>query len=143
METDSNKLERPNKVKYAVNILALAFSMGLVAGLVKAYPYLEELAGQELFMVASILFFGVIFSICIVVLIGQGKNWARILWAGLFSLGLVADIISLLLDGSTIPNYRIYNPIHWLMSVLHILALVLLFQKDSSAWFKSKSASHV
>ena len=71
----------------------------------------------------------------IIYLIGQGKNWARI------SL-LVLWLIGILLFLSAIPLGRFLaaSPISGMFALLQyllqVVALVLLFQNESSRWFR-------
>ena len=66
--------------------------------------------------------------------IGQGKNWARITYLVLFMLGVPFTIYSYLT--SEISTFSIILGIAGI--ILQIVALVFLFQKSSSDWFKSK-----
>ena len=67
-------------------------------------------------------------------MIGKGRNWARITLLVLFIIGIPFSILPLM-------NSLSANPISGLLglgqSVLQIVALVFLFQRPSSDWFRA------
>jgi len=73
-------------------------------------------------------------------MIGKGRNWARITFLVLFIIGIPFAILPLLQSLAA-------NPISGLLgigqTVIQVIALVFLFQKPSSAWFKEMKAQRL
>jgi hypothetical protein len=72
-------------------------------------------------------------TIILAILISRGKNWARIIFLILFSLGMIFVIPGL------VGQFR-YHFLMGLFGVLlngmQLIAVILLFQSESNVWFK-------
>lgn len=142
-------LSRPKRVLVAIILLYAALGIGVTRILLELYSgypisgpsWLMTMVNQtriaRLLPVVVILsgFVTITLFLVIIYLIGQGKNWARI------SL-LVLWLIGILLFLSAIPLRRFLaaHPISGMFAllqyVLQVVALVLLFQNESSRWFR-------
>jgi membrane-bound ClpP family serine protease len=71
-------------------------------------------------------------------MIGRGRNWARIAFLVLFIIGIPLSVLPLLQSLSA-------SPISGLLGIaqtaIQVVALVFLFQKPSSDWFRDMKAS--
>ena len=80
--------------------------------------------------------FGVLFgfAILLIVMISRGRNWARITFLILFLVGLIPRCISLV-HSLSVTSFSYLVQVAQLVS--EIAALVLLFSRESSEWFKA------
>jgi hypothetical protein len=146
--------QRPWKVKLAVNLLYLSLAIWVVQFFLYWTPLKNAPAFSEL---RSLLFSLMMIAITMVNAlygqIGNGRNWARMIF--LVLLVLVALIIipgSFILVFTEIPVPPLESPpavfpqalqnivdtiLQFSQGGIHISALILLFQRDSSAWFKA------
>jgi len=71
----------------------------------------------------------------LIYLIGQGKNWARISFLVLWLIGIL-----LFLSATPLRRFLAAHPISGMFALLQyvfqVVALVLLFQNESSRWFR-------
>ncbi|MFZ0052817.1 MAG: hypothetical protein WAK96_13660 [Desulfobaccales bacterium] len=149
MPLNEADLSRPKRVLVAITLLYAALGIGVTRILFELYsgspitgpPWLMTMANRTgiawLLPIVVILsgFVTITLFLVIIYLIGQGKNWARIIF-------LVLWIVGILLFLSAIPLGRFLaaSPISGMFAllqyVLQVVALVLLFQNESSRWFR-------
>jgi uncharacterized protein len=139
--------QRPPKVKLAVNLLYLGLVIGAISGFLQPSPPQVDL-GPFTTLVIALLICGVLFWWYY--MIGKGRNWARmaflVIWVIIALFGMViffalffTETPLRLLD--TLPPSSITDTIlQFFYTGLDIAALILLFQRDSSDWFKAMKA---
>lgn len=131
---DCNQISRPEKVGAAVKLLYSTLALGILRSILEASTHIPLVSPA--FMLLFTVFALGIMSL-LIHNIGKGRNWARISVLGLFLAGVPFSILPLL-------HSLAENPISGLLGVgqviLQIVALVLLFQKPSSDWFREMKA---
>jgi len=127
-----NKESRPKTVDIAVNLLYGTLGIGMLR------VFWENPVQQTNKLVVGFSVFITIFVFAFMVLlifkIGKGRNWARVTFLILFVIGIPLSVPVLLLTFSKNPFFGIINIIQIL---LQLAAMVLLFQKRSSDWYKN------
>ena len=131
----SGQRERPKKVRTAVTILYITLGIGIARAVIEAATN-AELAGVGFLMFVTLTVFA--FMVFLFIMIGRGRNWARITFLVLFLLGLLPSIFPLIRSFALSPVSGVLGSAQVL---LQIVALVLLFRQESSAWFKGKPAA--
>ena len=133
---NKEKKGRPDKVSTAVTLLWVTIAIGIV-GSIMEFPSSLEVATAQGFGLGFIIF-TTFFTLAIlaffIFMIGKGKNWARITFLVLFIIGIPFAVFPLFQSLLTSPISGILGIGQ---TILQIIALVLLFQKPSSDWFKS------
>lgn len=116
-------IDKPAEVKAAIRLLYVSLIVGVLNSLL--------FAKVPVFILFGWLILGLIWVL--IFMISRGKNWARITFLILFIAGIPIGILSL-------PQSFATNPLSGFIelgiSVLDIIALVFLFRKSSSDWFK-------
>ncbi|MGE5153411.1 MAG: hypothetical protein ACM3ST_05290 [Bdellovibrio bacteriovorus] len=122
---------RPRHVSHAVTLLYITLAVGLVRSIIEASA-LASLAGVQFVLFVTLFTFAAM--AVLILLISQGRNWARVLYLILSIIGTPLSVIPLL-------NSIIHHPFSGVLGItqliLTITALFLLFQPKSSAWFRS------
>jgi hypothetical protein len=123
----SIKSHQPKSVSIAVTLLSIA--LGIFAG-----RFIFSL-GLLYSQIVVINIFSFVLSLFLIMMINKRKNWARISYLLIFSTGTLIYIFSIpYLYGYTMVS------VDFLEIVIQISALVLLFNKSSSKWFKHPDA---
>ena len=142
---NTNQLARPRKVNTALNLLYASLGIGVISS--GLFPI--ELNGASSFGSALIdsLFTFFIFGLMLLLyyMIGKGKNWARITFLVFFIMGLPLSIIILPMYLSLSDTPIIPGILSLVQTGMDLVALVFLFQGESSAWFKAikQSNAHI
>jgi len=134
MDPEPNRTERPKKVQNAVTILYVTLGIGILRAVIEASANAQR-AGLTFVIFVTLVVSAVM--VFFIVMIGRGKNWARITFLVLFLLGLVPAILPLIRSFNLSP---ISGVLGFAQIVLQGLALVFLFQRQSSEWFRTKPA---
>lgn len=98
----------------------------------------EQIDGFVTFgIVTGILFglLGVVLWLLMARANGQGRGWARIMATVLFAL----DVVSLLGSIPQVGAMPLAFSVQVLITVVGVVVVVLLWRKDSSAWFQARS----
>ena len=132
---DTTLLEKPSKVSNAVKLLYAAIAIGIVRSSIETTRIAETNSFGSILFVA-IFVFGLIWFF--IYMIGKGKNWARISFLVLFIIGVPLSILPMIQSLAHSPFSAILG---LAQAVIQIVALVFLFQSDSSAWFKSMKSA--
>ena len=132
MDTNPTRPEKPKKVQNAVTILYVTLGIGIIRAVMEASAN-AEIAGVGFLMFVTLMVFAVM--VFLIAMIGRGRNWARITFLVLFLLGLLPSILPLIRSFTISP---ISGVLGLAQVVLQIVAMVFLFQQESSAWFKPK-----
>ena len=135
---------RPGKVGQALILLYGSLGIGLLLSFIsivqidKAYGISGEdkLDAALAFLLGSLI--GLFLGWFFIYMIGKGRNWARITFLILFSLGVPLTVLPLL-------KLLQANPVIGLLQVaqtiMQLLALIFLFEKSSSEWFRRMRVS--
>lgn len=136
MKTDLRKSYQstPAAVQMAVTILLACFGIGLLnTFFIANHPNVPGAHGVQLAV------FG--FEATIIAAIARGRNWARITLLILCLLGFVSVILLMHV------MLRLNGPLSFLIvlaeSILQYVALILLFQREASEWFKGGQRSEL
>ena len=143
---NTNQLARPQKVDTAVKLLYASLGLGIISSVLFP-PRLDEVSSFGSALNDSLFFFFIFGPLFLLYyMIGKGKNWARITFLVFFIIGIPLSI-------ATFPLYLLlfsYTPfIDGSLFLAHtgmqLVALVFLFQEESSAWFKAikQSNAHI
>jgi hypothetical protein len=132
MEQNLTK-NRPGKVSTALTLLYVALGLGVLRNILEASRF--SWTGPAGFvMLITLALFAI--GLFLIRMTGRGENWARI--ALLVAFILVIPFVMIFLAFSAA------NPIYGLLGLgqilLPVMALVFLFQKPSSAWFRDLMA---
>ena len=127
---ERNQPCRPEKVSAAIKLLYITLGIGALRGILEA-SIRAQMASPLFVISVSFGVFGVVGFF--IYMIGRGRNWSRITFTVLFIIGLPFSVQTLIENLTT-------NPISGLLgigqTVIQVIALIFLFQKTSSAWFK-------
>ena len=125
--------QRPAAVSIALWLLWMAMAIEVLntaAGVREALP-----AGGVV-VVATTFTLVMVGLVCgLIFMIGRRRNWARITYAVLFSLGMIVQFI---IWQETLASPRREVLAIVLQSGLQFAAMILLFQRVSNAWFRTK-----
>jgi len=127
---EQNRVNKPAQIRRAVMLLYVTIGMGILRCILNVSQFSKESTISSLaFVIAAAS--GIAWFLYY--MIGKGKNWARITL-------LIFTLISVPLEGRSILKSIVANPIAGSLELgqmcLIIYALVLLFQKPSSEWFR-------
>ena len=131
------KKSRPDKVSTALTLLWITIAVGVVRSFMEFSNTLESVSAQGfgLGFVIFTTFFTLAILAFFIFMIGKGKNWARITFLVLFIIGIPFAVLPLFQSLLT-------NPFSGILgigqTILQIVAIVFLFQKPASDWFKAK-----
>jgi hypothetical protein len=135
---------KPWKVRTAVIMFWLSLGIALIGLITRSITVFSTVTTAETIMSALVVlavYFGLI------VMIGKGKNWARIVFLVLsifdvpFAIWAIIQTLSHLAFSGPAGVVTIILKVAEL--ALRIMALALLFQRDSSDWFKAmKNVRH-
>ena len=137
--TDQEKLQnsRPRQVTVAVYLIYASLAVTILHSLVEPLiggQAATELAASPFFYLALAIF--VLFPIFIATNIAAGRNWARQLYsAGTF---LYFFYVAELMQG--FDDSPVITTLGTIPLLLQLMAIVLLFQRPSSGWFRSNKA---
>ncbi len=127
---DPSQINRPKEVTIAVILLCLLMATGFIQLILNA-SMLLKIAPPAFIAFTVSAFLGI--GILLTYMIWNGRNWVRITFLVLFIIGTPFSILQTL-------QILIVAPISGLLNiggiVIQIIALILLFQKPSSDWFK-------
>lgn len=131
--------ELPEKVRIAIRLLYINLALVIPAALVtmttrRFSESMESLSpGQALAFTSLMMFFVFIVTWLFIFLIGWGYNWARITWLVVLILRTPFTLVSLLSQFNESPDTCLFG---LAQTGLQIAAFVLLFQRESSDWFR-------
>jgi len=124
----------PRIVRVAVWLLWAAMAIEGINGLLEVR---EDSQPRSLVIAASAVTIVLIGVVCwLIAMIGRRRNWARIIYALLFVLGM----------GIQVWNWQglLNGPLRHVLTImpqfaLQLAAMILLFRREASAWFRSRS----
>lgn len=132
----TKKKNRPDKVSTAITLLWILIAASVISSIFNFSSLLEitNASGLGLGWLIFTLYFSFFLTAFFIWKISQGRNWARITYLVFFILGVLFTIYDYLT--SEVSTFSIILGIAGI--IVQIIALIFLFQKQSSDWFKSK-----
>ncbi len=121
---------RPERVSWAIKILWSGVALGVISSVYTTSTLPSVL---QLVMALKLLFLFV-FSSFLIYMTGIGRNWARITLLIFFGVDIPFSVPVLMGLFSLNPTFVILK---FGLLILQAIALIFLFQKPSSDWFKS------
>lgn len=137
-ETVGTRMVRPISKPSAVKVAVWILWVGLAVGLLRL-PFEPPPADQSIppwfnLAVGSLtlaVLAGIVFAIA------KGRNWARVLWAILYALGLPTMYLMATELTTQIGGRPIATTVWIAQFIIQTGALVLLFRPESNHWFRS------
>ena len=127
-EKPQENMARPRELLYAFWLTVASLVIGIVA-----LPLNSEVVRSQLLAFTIIgLVFTLVFTLFIFSMILKGKNWARMLYMILFISGAPFAFPAILVAFHKTPVLAV---IRLLQLFLQMMAVVLLLQKATRAWF--------
>lgn len=140
MSTNTENIQKPASVKLGILILWIS----LVIAIIKAFFSLptiiklaETLPDKSLNFIIGILVGVIILMALNILMIGKGKNWARILYLILFILGAPSFFKGVF---SNLSGNLLTLSLELVHFAIQIYALILIFQSSSKPWFHQKKS---
>jgi len=123
--------DRPKKVRTAVTILYATLGIGIIRTILESSAT-AQMAGSAFMIFVTAVVFAIMWLF--IAMIARRKNWARITVLILFLLGLIFAIEPMKQSFSV---SALSGVLGMVQLVLQALALVFLFQREASTWFKA------
>ncbi len=127
---EQNQTTRPPRVGTAVKLLYITLGIGVLRSIMDSSMY-AEMAPPAFVMLITFFVLGVMGFF--IFMIGKGRNWARITFLVFFIIGIPFAAFPLMQSVGANP---ISGRIGVVQIIIQIVALVFLFQKLSSDWFR-------
>jgi len=129
--SNNNQIVQPSKIATAVKLLYATLGIGIIRSIIESSRHAEASSvGFVLFITFAV--FGLMWLL--IYMTGKGKNWARITFLVLFILGVPLSILPMI---QSLTHEPISGILGLAQVVMQVVALVFLFQGESSAWFKA------
>ena len=144
---NTNQLAQPQKVNTAVKLLYASLGLGIISSVLFP-PGLDEVSSFDSALNDSLFIFftaGLTFGLIwlLIYMIGKGKNWARITFLVFFIIGIPLSIVTFPLYLLSLSDTPVIDGSLFLVQTgMDLVALVFLFQGESSAWFKALKQSN-
>lgn len=141
-KTYTYELTKPRKVNTAVNLLYASLGIGVISS--GLFPVgLDEVNSFGSALNDSLYTFFIFgLTLLLYYMIGKGKNWARITFLVFFIMGFPLSIVVLPMYLSLSDPPFISGILFLVQTGMDLVALVFLFQGESSAWFKAIKQSN-
>ena len=121
-------MQKPKKLSYAIYLLIASVIIGILNVVIVHNMTFNLIEIFILIMTYSTMFLFIYF-------INAGKKWARTIFSILLVTGLIIFSLRLI---STFKSYPTAESIAIIMSILQIVAVILMYNKDVNNWFNSK-----
>jgi hypothetical protein len=131
---DRNQAGRPEKVGTAVKLLYITLGIGMLRSSMEVSMSAQK-APPAVMIFIALFVLGVLWLL--IHMIGKGRNWARITFLVLFIIGLPFSVLPLL---QSLAVNLFSGLLGVAQMVIQVVALVFLFQKPSSDWFRMMKA---
>lgn len=122
----------PKKIRLAVKLLYGVFFIALLRMVWTVITHAEVRTPDMIILIAAIKYTVFIF---LLVKLQQQKNWARI---GVLTILVISIPLSVIPIFQSITHSPIVNGLGIVELAIYLLALFLLFQKESSDWFRQQ-----
>ena len=121
--------ERPGMVSSAVWLLYGLIGIGIIRTAVTVIRHVDVRSPYTLIATKLAIYLVTVF---LIYQISRGKNWAR--WV-LLAFGAIALPLSILPTFDSFSHIPFHSLLGFIQLGLYIAAMLLLFQRNSSAWF--------
>lgn len=121
--------EKPTEVLNALRLIFVSIAVSIL-NTISDFSYLASLTSANSLLFQMIGTYAIIIFLTIKIV--HGRNWARIIFLIIFVFGLPASIPSLY---SHFSRSLLACGLMLLTTILQLAAIILLFQKQSNAWF--------
>ena len=125
-------LELQDKVVLSVKMLYLVVGIGVIRTAMTVFRHIDVRSPDFLIITKLIVYAA---SIYLIQQINKGKNWARWSLVVLLTISIPLTILPAFGQFSHNPVYAV---LFFMQLALYIVALIFLFQKSSSEYFKSE-----
>ena len=128
-----NQLSRPDRVATAVVLLYSTLFICLIRAVMDASRLIDAAPpiGIEILVIITILILCILWFL--IHMIGKGRNWARMVYLAAFIIELPLSIKPIL---ESFAAYFIDGALGIILFILQSIAIMFLFHKSSSDWFK-------
>lgn len=126
----TNALTKPSQVTLALQLLWGSVGLGVFEFLFR-WPNIDNAAPLSFVLVVAIATTALVSWL--IVMIGRGRNWARIVYLVVFLLGVPLIAFGLTEELTRRPVIGLIN---LAQMALQAVALVLLFRPPGSSWFR-------
>jgi len=126
---ESWQASRPRATDIAVKLLYLALVVSAVRAVFLEWSVLQT-SHPIVNTCFSVFFLGI--TLWLILMIGKGRNWARTVYLIWFVISLPVFAV----DISELAADSVKASLGMLSTIISLAALVLLFQKASSDWFR-------
>lgn len=127
--------QRPAKVVLAVKLLYIIVAVGIIRKTMVVIHHADVRSPEFLIFISLVLF---AVSLVLIYHTSKGKNWAR--WS-LVVILLLSLPLSILPMFQAISHTPIPNLLGLIQLILYLVSLVLLFNTNSSTWFRTTEIS--
>ena len=131
-ETTVPTTAKPAKIRTAVVLMYLVVIIGVARTAMTVMRHID-VRTPDLYIISKGLIYVV--SIFLIYKIGKGSNWSRWTLLVIFAIAIPLGVLP------TFDSIE-HNPVHALLGIVQLAAFVvavfLLFQRQSSDWFKSR-----
>lgn len=117
-------------------LLYAALSLAGLRSIMEAATNAELLGAVFLILMLVVILLVLGMMAWIIAMIGRGRNWARLTLLGLFLLGLATSLVPLI---HSFPLRPIPCGLGLAQYILQLVALLCLFQKGASSWFRCEA----
>jgi len=132
-EQNRAQITRPDKVSKAVTLLYVVLGIGVLRSIMEVSRLPQIAIG---FVILSLPTFGIIWLF--IYKISKGRNWARITFLVLCIIGIPFSVVPLMQSLAANPFSGLFGIAQ---IIIQIVALVFLFQRPSSDWFREMKAN--
>lgn len=126
---------RPRKTTAAVALLYVALFVSATRTTYMEPSILEQSAHPVVNAVLGVLFLGI--TLFLIVMIGKARTWARTTYLVWFIVSLPVFAVEI----DELAANPVEDALGILSTIISLVALVLLFQKESRAWFRTMKAN--
>jgi hypothetical protein len=138
------QMNRPKKVSLALKLLYLSLGIGFLQiiinigyslQLAESSPIAQRISPIIFVLLVNVGALGILWFL--IYMIGKGRNWARIVYIANYTTEVMIYLIIL---PPLLAINIIFGIFYITQTILQVIAMVLLFQKPSSEWFRHKRA---
>jgi hypothetical protein len=126
----------PKRVRQAVLLLYISIGIGILKAMIE-FPDLPLKPGYVVPFIGLMAAVNAIW-LFLIYMTGKGKNWARIILLVMLALGSLLMIRHIWQSLTVNPVSGMFNI---LPTIINIIALVFLLQRESSHWFRQMKAN--
>ena len=122
----------PTKVTIAAKLFYVVVGIGITRAILTIFRHVDVRSPHFIIYTKILIYVG---SLFLIYQLGKGKNWARVSMVVIFIICIPLVILPTFASFAHSPTD---SSLAILQTILYIIALVLLFHRNSSNWFASK-----